>query len=343
MMRIIPVKSILLIILVFLSACDSDDDNERNNPNPPPGPPPELVITTPSEGFFKTMVWEGGAAPENNILTVVSGEVMTDDGLLSVFVNGEEATEVVSIGTNSYQFNIKIPLSKGEATITAVATTSLGGSTTVLVSGVADYCTRGFSKSGVKAEKGNNQSTRCHEINGCNKDQFGRSGYDTNHTRNQPMPKAVYNQVLIEFGSGYLPDEGLTDDNNDRFVHNPPAMPYTDPPAGFPERPLGCNIHDTCYQTCVPESGRDRRIAWHSCNRQQRDNHYKMCDRAYPNANVRCPFGRNGRECRKMKKESEKCHRIARKYYAGVESTNIPFIKDGWEVYIERQKEYCAS
>jgi hypothetical protein len=109
---------------------------------------------------------------------------------------------------------------------------SLGARTSITLDGEADYCRQGAAEAGVLAVRGDGQNNRCHEIDGCT-NPFA-DGSDTDARRNQPMPLA--NQNLngpIEFGSGTIPP-------NEFFVHGQ-----------APARPLGCNIHDTCYQTCV--------------------------------------------------------------------------------------------
>ena len=210
--------------------------------------------------------------------------------------------------------------------ITVIGQDTVGGSTTVTVSGVADYCQKGAAQPGVAAERGNGQNNRCHEIDGCNRDRTGHEGsHDTVSLRNQPMPDAQLNAVLVEFGAGYIPASDL---RNDFFVHGQ-----------TPARRLGCNLHDTCYQTCVPRGGGDRVLAYNSCNTQQYANHKEMCRRAYPACpfTITLPLGitiPDPLRCPAWNDEKQECFGVAFTYLVGVEF-------GGFSQYNVRQNDYC--
>jgi hypothetical protein len=226
-----------------------------------------------------------------------------------------------------YSFSADIQLSKGQRTITAEGQDAVG-STMVSVNGVADYCRKIEAEPGVPAERGNGQNNRCHEIDGCNRNQFGFEGSpDTVSLRNQPnlrfnelppVPKALHNLVTVEFGSGYIPAK---DPRNDFFVHGQK-----------PRDRLGCNFHDTCYQTCVPPGGGDRIAAFMACNLQQYEDHKAMCRKAYP---ATCPFtGLEVLRCPAWLREKINCFAIATIYLTGVEVGGGP-------QYDVRQNDYC--
>ncbi len=299
------------------------------------GPGPAVTITTPKKDFTAGIVWDGtGAPPSDNIPVAVNGTLTTPNGSPTVMVNGVAATTNAlprnpllnlfclffpnaPICDQRYSFSADIQLSKGPSTITAVGQDAVG-STTVTVSGVADYCLKGAAEPGVPAERGNGQNNRCHEIDGCNRNKFGLVfSNDTNALRNRPMPNATFNAVTVEFGSGYIP---ASDPRNDFFVHGQK-----------PRDALGCNFHDTCYQTCAPPGGGD--AAFRACNLQQREDHRAMCRKAYP---ATCPFtGLESVLCPLWLIEKGECFLIAGIYFDGVSL----FGHDQYEV---RQNDYCA-
>jgi Glucodextranase, domain B/K319L-like, PKD domain len=300
------------------------------------GPGPAMTITTPKPDFTAGIVWDGtGAAPSDNIPVAVNGTI-TPNGTPTVMVNDVAATlsalprdpllnlfclffPNAPVCDQRYSFSADIQLSKGPSTITAVGQDAVG-STTVTVSGVADYCLKGAAEPGVLAERGNGQNNRCHEIDGCNRNKFGQVGStDTNSLRNQPMPNAIFNLVTVEFGSGYIP---ASDPRNDFFVHGQK-----------PRDALGCNFHDTCYQTCVPPGGGDRIAAFLACNGQQYLDHLAMCRRAYP---ATCPFtGLEIFKCPAWRIEKIECFGIAGIYFDGV-------TVGGGPQYDVRQNDYCS-
>jgi len=299
-------------------------------------PGPKMTITSPGNNFFIGMTWDGvGASPVDDIPVKVTGTLNTTNGPPTVFVNNVVATIFPIVISSSYNFSVDILLSKGQQTITAIGTDSLGGSTTIGLNGDADYCVRGGVEAGVSAEFGNGQNNRCHEINGCNRNKFGFEGSsDTNALRNRPMPNAIFGlNDPVEFGSGYLAPEGQIDTRNDAFVHGLELKPAD---------PLGCNIHDTCYQTCVPQGEPARENTWKACNQQQFNNHIRECRRVYP---ASCPFkitvfGRKVNDpvkCPLWFREKVLCTDIAGIYFFGVST------KKGKEIYLERQNDYCAN
>jgi hypothetical protein len=301
------------------------------------GPGPAMTITAPRPGFTAGAVWDGiGAPPSDSIPIEVIG-IITPNGTPSVMVNGVPAT----IGAPApnpflklfclvfpnapacdqrFTFSADVLLSKGQATVTAVGDDN-SGSTTVSVNGIADYCLKGAAESGVAALRGDGQNNRCHEIDGCS------NGSDPapDSPRNWPMgPKSQYAQVTVEFGWGTIPPSEF-------FVHGQ-----------SPQRPLGCNIHDTCYQTCVPPGGGDRIVAWHNCNAQQLGNHKATCRKAYP---ATCPFTKTGplgntipdpTKCIPWAAEKAKCWSLANGYFVGVEG-------GGEFAYNTRQNDFCSQ
>src|SRR5437879_2278963 len=298
------------------------------------GDGPAMTITTPEPDFTAGIVWDGtGVAPSDNIPVAVSGTITTRNGSPTVMVNGVAAAisalprhPLLNVFCfffpngpacdQRYSFSADIQLSKGPSRITAVGQDAVG-STLLSVNGVADYCLKG-AEPGVPAERGNGQNNRCHEIDGCNRNKFGAVGStDTVSLRNQPMPNATDNLVTVEFGSGYIP---ASDPRNDFFVHGQ-----------TPRDALGCNVHDTCYQTCVPGGDGDRKAAFHACNLQQYENHKAMCRKAYP---ATCPFtGLEARRCLNWLLEKTECFAIATIYLGGVEA-------GGFHQYGVRQNDY---
>jgi len=297
------------------------------------GPGPAVAVISPKPDFTAGFVWDGIGALPTAIPLAVNGTVTTDTGPPTVMVNGVVAT-INALTRNPllnlfctffpnapacdqrYSFSANLQLSRGAQTITTVGSDTGGGSTTVSVSGVADYCVKDGSTG--LAERGNGQNNRCHEIDGCS------NGSDpaSDSKRNQPMPNARFNLVTVEFGSGTIPPTEF-------FVHGQ-----------SPERLLGCNIHDTCYQTCVPKGGGDRIAAWHNCNAQQAGNHGAMCRKAYP---ATCPFTITGplgntfpdtASCLKWQAEKAACFALVGAYFSGVEV-------GGEFAYNTRQIEYC--
>lgn len=300
------------------------------------GPGPAMTLTSPRPDFTAGVVWDGqGIAPSNAIPVAVSGTITTPNGTPTVMVNGTAAT-ISPLATNpflnlfcfffpnapacdpSFGFSANIQLSKGQRTITAIGQDS-AGSTTAAVNGVVDYCRKLAAEPGVGAERGNGQNNRCHEIDGCNRNKFGAVGStDTDSLRNRPMPLALFNLVPVEFGSGYIP---ASDPRNDFFVHGQ-----------SPRDPLGCNFHDTCYQTCVPPGGRDQGFS--ACNEAQHENHKAMCRKAYP---ASCPLsGLAAVSCPLWLAEKIDCFAIAEIYFAGVSL-------GGRSQYDVRQNDYCSS
>jgi hypothetical protein len=309
------------------------------------GPGPAVTIGSPPSDFTAGAVWDGqGAAPVNAIPVTVQGNVTTADGPPTVTVDGVAAT-ITPVARppllnlffclvfpnapacdQRYSYSANIQLSKGLRTITVVGQDTAGGKTTVTVSGVADYCRKGAADPGVAAERGNGQNNRCHEIDGCNADKFGRQPdpndpndltRDTNSLRNRPMPEAVHNQLIVEFGSGYIPP---SDSRNDFFVHGQ-----------RPRDAFGCNRHDTCYQTCVPDVNDARTTAFKACNSTQLEDHKEMCRRAYST----CPYtGLELFKCAFWEAEKVHCFRIASTYWAGVSVKGRPR-------YDVRQNDFC--
>ena len=309
------------------------------------GPGPAMTIMSPKPDFTAGIVWGGGGeAPRDVIPLEVRGTVTTEHGPPTVSVNGESA--VVSALARgpllelfcsllppflptppacdpSYGFVADLLLSKGPQTISATGFDTLGESTTATVSGAADYCRIGEADPSVDAERGRFQNNRCHEIDGCNRNQFGAVGsHDTVSLRNQPMPNAIDNLVAVEFGSGYIP---AIDDRNDFFVHGQQ-----------PRDLLGCNLHDTCYQTCEAADSTPAELlqAFTACNLRQYEDHKAMCRRAYP---ATCPFtGLEVLRCPNWLREKTTCFTIASIYLSGVEL-------GGASQYDVRQADFCAA
>jgi hypothetical protein len=291
-------------------------------------PAPVIVITSPSPNFTANRVWDGiGASPLNDFPIVVSGTVATvsASGTPTVMVNDFPAT-VNPLGcppglfciwttlASRYSFSAEIQLSKGSQTIMAIGSDTLGGSAQAQVGGVADYCRIGEAESGVAAERGNGQNNRCHFVDGCSAPGSGDNS-PSDARRNQPMPNASQNLVLVEFGSGSIPPSEF-------FVHGQ-----------SPQRPLGCNIHDGCYQTCVPQGGGARAAAYNACNLQQRDNHKAMCRQAYP---ATCPYTGQPFRCLDWKAEKANCFALAESYFSAVEV-------GGFMKYNDRQNDFCLN
>ena len=297
---------------------------------------PVISITNPQPGFTANLVLLSTTAAKD-IPVDVRGTIVTANtsGSPTVTVNGVPATVtgapvcppglicIAQAFVSRYNFSAMILVSKGQRVILAEGSDTLGGSAQAQVSGVADYCIVGGAEPGVPAERGNGQNNRCHEIDGCNRNKFGLVGStDTVSLRNQPMPEANLNAVLVEFGSGYIPpSDPINIPRNDFFVHGQ-----------SPRDPLGCNIHDTCYQTCVPQGGGNQLQAFSNCNTQQNENHKAMCRKAYP---ASCPFAPNPLKCAAWLSEKANCFNIADTYFDGVAT---PF---GADRYNERQDDYC--
>jgi Glucodextranase, domain B/K319L-like, PKD domain len=310
------------------------------------GPGPVVSITSPPPGFTAGVV---GNLDPIDISVPVTGVVTTDGGSGTPTVTVHDASGAAGVAatiaplpTNviltafcklfpnaplcknndrRYGFSATVHLSTyGPQTIIADGSDTLGGFAQAQVAGVSDYCLIGEADG--LAERGTGQNNRCHEIDGCNKNKFGRvDSTDTDALRNRPMPNATHNLVPVEFGSGYIP---ASDPRNDFFVHGME-----------PEDRLGCNLHDTCYQTCVPPGGGDRVEAFLACNAAQLDNHRAMCRKAYPAA---CPY--TGLEaigqCPLWLAEKANCFAIAKIYYDGVTVGGAP-------QYDVRQDDYCAN
>ena len=296
-------------------------------------PPPDFTaggsfIPAPVEvsGIITT---DGGSGPptvtvhDSNGMPGVTATVSSipTNLILSAFCRLFPNFPICQNDDQRYSFSATIYLSTfvyGPLTITAEGKDTLGGSAQAHVTGVSDFCVIGGADG--SAEQGTGQNNRCHEIDGCNRNKFGVVGStDTDSLRNQPMPRAEHNQVLVEFGSGYIL---ASDPRNDFFVHGQ-----------SPRDPLGCNFHDTCYQTCVPEEERDD--AYAACNAEQREDHKAMCRKAYPF----CPY--SGLEaiisCPVWLAEKANCFAIAEAYFLGV-GTN-----EGRKQYEVRQEDYCSS
>ncbi|HEX9812851.1 MAG TPA: PKD domain-containing protein [Burkholderiales bacterium] len=293
---------------------------------------PAMTIAAPKPDFTAGAVWDDqGAAPSNNIPVTVTGTATTNQGPPTVMVNNVAAT-ISPLARNPlldvfcfffpnrpacdqrYNFAADIQLSKGPQTIAVIGKDAVGGSTTVAVNGVADYCLIGLAEPGVAAERGNGQNNRCHFVDGCSAPGSGDDS-PSDARRNQPMPGADHNLVPVEFGSGPIPPSEF-------FVHGQ-----------SPEQPLGCNIHDNCYQTCVPQGDGARVGAYNACNLQQRENHKAMCRKAYP----ACPYtGLESFKCVDWAAEKATCFALAESYFVAVEAGG--FIK-----YNARQNDFCLN
>ena len=307
-------------------------------------PGPAMSITSPRSGFTAGVVWDGvGASPSNNIPVQVAGTVTTDHGPPTVMVNNVSATistfvqnplvvqfcklfpnaAICKTDNSRYSFAATIQLVKGPQTITVDGFDTVGGSTELKVNGVADYCLTENAEPGVAAERGNNQSNRCHEVDGCSLYVFPNGPLVTLDLRNDPMPLAQFNAIPIQFGSGTVPPSEF-------FVHGQ-----------SPTEALGCNIHDTCYQTCVPNAA-DRTDARTACNVQQLGNHSAVCRQAY---GATCPYTVTGLlgntfadpiKCPLWLNEKLKCYWWAAFYFDGVTAL-------GKSAYDDRQGQYCRA
>jgi hypothetical protein len=314
-------------------------------------PGPVMSITSHRPGFTEGLVFNGCPPSEPaSIPTQVHGTITTQNGPPTVDVNGVTAT-VTELAANPllvefcnkfpnasicntldntrYSFSVALELDAGERTITATGFDTAGRSTTVAVSGVADYCY--IAEEGVPlscpsagndpAVRGNNQSKRCHAIDGCSAYIFDNGPAVILDLRNNPMPLAQFNRVPIEFGDGEVPPEEF-------FVHGQD-----------PARKLGCNMHDVCYQTCVPVGQRDD--AWEKCDLLMLDINQDKCREAYP---ATCPYTievlgatiPDPVKCPLWLAEKSKCFSFAQAYRAGLslEST-------GGKAFDERQGQYC--
>ena len=212
--------------------------------------------------------------------------------------------------------------------ITATGFDTGGGSTAVAVSGVADYCY--IAEEGVPsscpsdgddtAVRGGNQSKRCHTIDGCSAYIFDNGPAVILDLRNNPMPLAQFNRAPIEFGDGEVPPEEF-------FVHGQDAA-----------RKLGCNMHDVCYQTCVPADKHfDERKA---CDVKMYDLNKTKCREAYPST---CPYTidiplvgtvSDPVKCPLWLTEKNRCFNRAAEYHAGLRV-------GARSAYQDRQKQYC--
>lgn len=296
-------------------------------------PGPVMNITSHRNGFTEGTTWDGQGSAPVAIPAVVQGTITTQNGPPTVTVNGEQA-EITSFATNPllveycnlfpnaiictslddtrYSFSATIQLSKGPQTITAEGIDTVGGTTTVAVSGVADYCHIGAEDPGVGAERDNGQSNQCIEIDGCSVYLYENGPLAVLDFRNNPMPLADKNLVPIDFGSGTVPPSEF--------------LVYGE----GPQRALGCNIHDICYQSCVPEAQWGQAKA--DCDREMYGNHLALCRRAYP---AECPFtGLESFKCVDWLVEKATCFDWALTYYSGVTLF-------GTGVFEERQTQHC--
>lgn len=315
-------------------------------------PGPVMSITSHRSDFTEGLVLNGCPPSEPSIIsTRVNGTITTQLGPPTVMVNG--AAAVISplaanpvlvafcnkfpnakicsnLDNQRYSFSVDLELNIGPQTITATGFDTAGGSITVAVNGVTDYCyiaeegvpLRCSTRSTDPALRGDNQSKVCHAIDGCSSFVFENGPLVTLDLRNNPMPLALLNRVPIEFGDGTVPPTEF-------FFHGQDRKPL---------RALGCNIHDTCYQTCVPLGDEDQERA--ACNAQQYENHKAKCREAYPPT---CPFTITGLLgntfpapilCAKWLVEKGTCFKLAGIYFAGVEVL-------GKGDYDERQAQYC--
>lgn len=284
-------------------------------------PGPTISITSHRQNFTAGFNWDGtGIVPTNNIPVRVSGAITTDNGPPTVTVNGSNAT-ISSLANNplcinfpnlpicqnitSYNFTANIVLTKGAQTITTVGTDSLGATTTVLVNGVADYCHIQQEDVGVQAERGTNQSNRCHEIDGCSVYLFEGGLSAKLQLRNNPMPNALFNQAPTDFGSGEVPPQEF-------FVHGL-----------SPARPLPCNYHDVCYQTAGLTQAR--------CDGDMYSRMKAVCRRAYPST---CPYsGLEIVNCPLYYAEREQCYATAAAYYGGLTAAAKSTFEERQDMY----------
>ena len=317
-------------------------------------PGPVMSITSHSNGFTEGVVFDGCPPSEPaSISARVHGTISTENGPPTVNVNGVAAT-VSELAANPllvaycnkfpnasicntldntrYNYSADLDLSAGKQTITATASDIAGGSTTIAVNGVADYCY--IAEEGVPsscpsdgddtAVRGGNQSKRCHTIDGCSAYIFDNGPAVILDLRNNPMPLALFNRVPIEFGDGEVPPEEF-------FVHGQD-----------PARKLGCNMHDVCYQTCVPKDQRDD--AWEACDLLMLGINKDKCREAYPST---CPYTIEGLfggsipdplRCPKWLAEKSRCFVWAESYYSGL-SLEVT----GGNAFYERQGQYCRQ
>ena len=284
-------------------------------------PGPAMSITSHRQNFTAGLSWDGvGAIPTNSIPIRVSGAITTDNGPPTVTVNGSNAT-ISSLSDNplcknfpnlpicknvtSYNFTANIVLTKGAQTITTVGTDSLGATTTVSVNGVADYCHIQNEDGGVQAERGTNQSNRCHEIDGCSVYLYEGGLLAKLQLRNNPMPNALHNRAPTDFGSGVVPPQEF-------FVHG----------LG-PARPLPCNYHDVCYQTAGETQGK--------CDNDMYSRMKAVCRRAYPST---CPYsGLEAVLCPTYHVERGQCYSSARVYYEGLKAAGGPTFEERQDMY----------
>ncbi|MDH3979980.1 MAG: hypothetical protein OEU91_05650 [Gammaproteobacteria bacterium] len=304
---------------------------------------PVMSITSHRSGFTAGHVFDGCPPAEPaSIPARVHGTLTTENGPPTVDVNGVTATvtelaanpllvafcnrfpnaDICSILDNTrYSFSADIDLSVGAQTITATGTDTAGGSTSVAVNGAADYCY--IAEEGVAqacpsagngpAVRGNNQTKRCHAVDGCSAYVFDNGPVVLLGLNNNPMPLAVHNQVPIEFGDGEVPPEEF-------FVHGQD-----------PARKLGCNMHDVCYQTCVPVNQRA------ACDDEMYEINKAKCRQAYP---ATCPYTILDTDipdpsiCPWWLVEKISCFDWALRYRAGLGLL-------GGSAYDERQGQYC--
>ena len=315
-------------------------------------PGPVMSITSHKNGFTAGLVFDGCPPSEPaSIPARVHGTITTQNGPPAVDVNGVAAT-VSELAANPllvaycnkfpnasicntldntrYNYSADLDMKAGEQTITATASDTAGGSTTVAVNGVGDYCY--IAEEGVAsscpsagndpAVRGGNQSKRCHAIDGCSAYIFDNGPAVILDLRNNPMPLAEFNRVPIEFGDGEVPPEEF-------FVHGQD-----------PARKLGCNMHDVCYQTCVPADQRDD--SWAACDLLMLDINKNKCREAYPST---CPYTIEGLlggripdplRCPLWLAEKSRCFSWARGYYSGL-SLEVT----GGAAFDDRQGQYC--
>lgn len=310
-------------------------------------PGPVMSITSHRDGFTEGLVFDGcPPSVPASIPARVYGTMTTQNGPPTVDVNGVTAT-VTELAANPllvafckrfpnasicntldntrYSFVADLELGVGDQTITATGFDTAGGSTAVAVSGVADYCY--IAEEGVAlacpsagndaAERGGgDQSKRCHAIDGCSAYIFEGGLAVILDLRNNPMPLAAFNQVPIEFGDGEVPPKEF-------FVHGQD-----------PARKLGCNMHDVCYQTCVPINQME------ACDDQMHGITKAKCRQAYPST---CPYTievpligtvPDPLICPLWQAEKNRCFTFAWSFRQGLGLLGGP-------AYAERQEQYC--
>lgn len=283
------------------------------------GPGPAMSITSHKNGFLASLNWNGlGNAPSDIPVTVI-GTTSADNGIPTVTVNDTTAT-VKSKSINpickiapklaiclGYSFSSSITLAKGNETITAVGTDSVG-QTTLAVNGVADSCHIQKEDAGVAAVFGTNQSNRCHEVDGCSVYLYEGGLLAKLDLRNDPMPLAVFNQAPTAFGSGKAPPEEF-------FIHGK-----------GPAQALPCNYHDVCYQTYGTTTQT-------SCDTAMYGRMKAVCRKAYPST---CPYsGLASINCPAYFSERGNCFAKAATYYTGLKAAGGP-------TFTERQKQYSV-